>query len=123
MARRVGDKNQFWNNVAVGSNATSATVRLPHSVGTLALFLTTNGATTIKLQAAHPGDLSSSGNEPDTADTVWHDAYLLGAGQIQHVFAGAGSAVLVVPDAAFVHVRLHNLTAATITAGWLGMPE
>jgi hypothetical protein len=122
--RRTGDPNQFWSAKVLGAGETSPTVRIPHAIGTLALFLTSSGATTIKLQTVHPGELTSYGGEPNAPDSVWHDVYLFGAGQVQHVFSGAGSVALTIPDAALVHIRLHNLTAGvTVTAGWLGMPE
>lgn len=118
MPRRSGDKNQFWDAVVVGANGTSTAVELPRAMDSLALYITTSGATTITLQASHSGDITAEGLLPDTNSGTWADVTYIDV-PIQKVFAGAGSAVILIPDFVPGWIRLFNLTAGvTITAGW-----
>lgn len=64
--RRAGDKNAFWDNVAVGVNGTSNVVELPRGAEQMVLYITVGAATTVKLQATHSGDVTSEGVLPDS---------------------------------------------------------
>lgn len=117
-----GDVNQFWNNDAVGVNGTSAVVDIGRSVENVLIFVTTNAATTINVQVAHTGDITSQGVLPDGTPATFFNLYrgdAAGGIPVSLTFAGAGSQALVVPDLAVMHLRLLSTAAATITAGWL----
>lgn len=114
---RAGDKNAFWDNAAVLANGNSSSVELSRSADNLAIWITVSGATTISLQAAHRGDMTSEGVHPDANAANWAQVYYL-SDPIQVIFSGAGSAVLLVPDFVPQYIRLNSSGATTITAGW-----
>lgn len=123
-ARLRGDKNQFWDAAAVGISGTSAIVDIGRSVDQITIFVTTNAATTVTVEVAHTGDVSSQGVLPEEDDSVWFPLYYVGGASILGLtFAGAGNGALIIPDIAVMHVRLRSSAAATITAGWLAGGE
>ena len=117
MPRRSGDKNAFWDNASVGVGGTSTAVELPRGVDNLAIYITVDAATTVSLEVAHSGDITSEGLLPDGNAGVWFPLYYTNI-LVQNVFAGAGSVAILVPDFAAGWVRLKSSAAAVITAGW-----
>lgn len=116
-----GDKDAFWNNIAVGVGGISNIVDVGREVEQVGFFVTVSAATTITIQVAHEGDVTSEGILPEGPDTVWFDLFYTNNAQpVQLVFAAAGSAMVILPDVAFMHCRLKSSAAATITAGWQG---
>ena len=119
---RYGDRNSFWDNAAAGANSVSNAVELSRSSENLAIYVTVGGATTITVEAAHPGDVTNEGILADGAAGDWGQV-VYNVDPIQFVFAGAGSRVLLVPDFAPSWVRLRTSAAVTITAGHLTSSE
>jgi hypothetical protein len=128
-ARLRGDKNQFWDAVAAGGGSFSSVVDIGRSIDNVLIFMTTGAATTITVQVAHEGDVTSEGLLPDQPSTdtyTWFDLYradvtdpTTAAGVVKITFAGAGSGALLINDlSAAMHLRLKTSGAATITAGW-----
>lgn len=117
MPRRAGDINAFWDNVAVGAGGTSNVVELPRGIDHLALWITVSGATTVSLEAAHSGEVTSEGILPDTNAANWAQIVYTNV-PVQHIFAGAGSICLMIPDFEPAYIRLKSTSAVTITAGW-----
>jgi hypothetical protein len=115
--RRSGDKNALWDNAVTGAGGFSNPVEIARGAEALAIYITVNGATTVKLQAAHSGDISSEGVMPDTADTVWHDVICTNVAA-SYVFAGAGSVALIIPDFVPGWIRLASSNSVTATAGY-----
>ncbi len=121
MATRLrGDKDQFWNNIAVLANGTSNAVDLGRGIEHIVLFVTASAATTISVQVAHTGDITSQGILPDDAPSTWFDLFRSDTGTAVSFAVGPGSRALIVNDLAVMHMRLLSSAAATITAGWLG---
>lgn len=119
--RQTGDRNVFWNNEAVGVNGTSQAVELSRGVERIALHVTVAGATTIKLQASHTGDVTPEGILPDSNTGVWGDVQYTNIPMSWSL--AAGSHVLIVPDLPVRWVRLHSSAATTITAGFEAMGD
>jgi hypothetical protein len=119
MARRTGSITSFWNNAVVGVAGTSTARMVPRGSEQLAIFVTTSAATTITLQAAHHGDLTAAGNEPDESSppTTWFNLSYLNT-PLTMTFASAGSAAMIIPDFEPAWIRLLSSAAATITAGY-----
>lgn len=116
--RRSGNPTSLWNNVAVGANGTSNAVELARSSDQLVIYVTTSGATTITLETAHSGAVSSEGVLSDTATTDWGPLYYINTDSpVELVLAGAGSASWIVPDFAPGWIRLRSSAAVTLTAG------
>jgi hypothetical protein len=95
--RRHGNPTGFWNNVAAGAASNSTAVEVPRGMENIAIFITTAGATTIQVQCANSGALSSEGILPDGTPSVWFPLEYLGTA-VSKVFAGAGSACIIIPD-------------------------
>lgn len=117
--RRVGDKNAFWDAATTGAAGVSTAVEVARGLEQFAVYVTVSGATTITVQVAHHGDVTSEGLEPEGNVGVWHDLYYLDTA-ISTVFAAAGSRVLMIPDFAPAWVRLKSSASVTATAGWEG---
>jgi hypothetical protein len=119
MARRVGSLNKLWNNQAVLLNGVSNAVNLPRGVEQVSIFITVSAATTVSLEVAHHGSLTSEGNEPDESSppSTWFQFYYIDT-PVQVAFTTPGSAVLNVPDFEPEWIRLRSSAAATITAGY-----
>jgi len=115
--RSSGSPTAFWNNVAAGAGATSTAVELMRSTGQIALYITTNGATTITVECAHSGALNSDGTVNDTNASNWGPVVLI-TDAIQWVANGAGRVVLLIPDFAPRWIRLKTSNAVTLTAGY-----
>lgn len=122
MPRRSGDKNQLWDNFAVGVSGVSNVAELPRRIESFAIYVTTSAATTVSVEVAHSGDLNSDGTLSDANAGVWYVSYYLNT-PLQIVFASAGSASMIVPDFVPGWIRLRSTAAATITAGWEGIGE
>jgi hypothetical protein len=119
MTRIRGDKNQFWNAAAVGVGGKSAVVDIGRSTDQITIFATVSGATTLSVEIAHMGDITSEGILPEEDDSIWFPLSYVNSGtNTSLVFAGAGNGAWIIPDIAFMHCRLSSSAAATITAGW-----
>lgn len=118
--RRSGSPTSFWNNAAVSAGGASNKVILPRGGEQLCIFISVDAATTVSLESAHHGALTSEGNEanagtpPDNAN--FHLLYYINT-PIQIEFTAAGKAAIVVPDFEPSWIRLTSSGAATITAG------
>lgn len=124
MSRLRGDKNQFWNAAAVGSGGKSAVVDIGRSTDQITIFVQAGAATTITVEVAHMGDITSEGVLPEEDDSVWYPlSYIASTQPVQYVFAGAGNAAFIIPDIVFMHVRLSSSAAVTLTAGWMAVGD
>ena len=94
---------------------------MSRSIEHLVVYVTTSAATTITLEVAPHSQLTSEGVWPEGATgSTWFQLVnnAVTASPVQHVFAGAGSAAILVPDFAPGMLRLKTSGAATITAGY-----
>jgi hypothetical protein len=117
--RRVGSPNKLWNNTAVGVGGTSTPVLLPRGSEQIVFYITVGGATTVSVEVAHHGSLAANGEEPDQSNppaTFFPISYINTVCNV--VFAGAGSAALLIPDFEPAWIRLRSTAATTITAGY-----
>jgi hypothetical protein len=84
----------------------------------LIIYVTSSGSTTVSVEVAHSGNLTSEGILPEGTPGTWHALTYTGI-TMSIAFAGAGSTALMIPDVPFGLVRLSNLTGAVnLTAGW-----
>lgn len=124
MSRIRGYSNGFWNNIATGAGGTSSIVDIGRSASQIVINATVSGATTISVEVAHTGNITSQGVLPEEDDSVWYPLYYINsAQQSSFVFAGAGSAAWIIPDISFMHVRLRSTANVTATAGWMAVGE
>lgn len=124
MARLRGDKNQFWNNVATGAVGKSAVADIGRDTDQITIFATVSGATTISVEVAHTGDVTAEGVLPEEDDSIWFPLSYINSGtNTSFVFAGPANAAWVIPDIAFMHVRLSSTNNVTATAGWLAVGD
>lgn len=119
-----GDKNQFWNNVVTGAAGKSSVADIGRSTDQITIFATVSAATTISLEIAHMGDISSEGVLPEEDDSIWFPlSYINSGSNTSFVFAAAGSAAWIIPDISFMHVRLSSTNSVTATAGWMAVGD
>lgn len=114
--RRSGNPTSLWNNVAVSANGTSNAVELARSADQIAIYITVSGATTVSLETAHSGAVTSEGVLSDTATSDWGQLYYIDT-PLQIQFTAAGSVSWIVPDFEPGWIRLRSSNAVTITAG------
>lgn len=113
---RHGSPTAFWNNVAAGANATSSEVVISRGVENLVLYVTGNGATTITVEAAHGGAVTTQGILPEGVATAWGPLFYLNDA-VTITLAGAGTVVKILPDFVGGLLRLRTSAAVTLTAG------
>lgn len=118
--RRVGSPTSLWNNVAVLAGGASNVINLPREGAQICIFVSVSAATTVALEVAHHGALTSEGNEPDAgvppASSAFHPCYYINT-PVEIAFTGAGKAAIIIPDFEPDWIRLTSSGAATITAG------
>jgi hypothetical protein len=118
MALRLsGDKNAFWDNAAVGAGGTSAAIELPRGGEQFTIYVAASAATTITVQVAHSGDLSTEGILSDPNAGTWHNLNYVNT-PVTLAMAGSDAKAMQIPDFNSRWVRLSSSGAATITAGW-----
>lgn len=115
--RRSGSKTALWNAAVTGINGKSNSIELPRWGDQLAIYITVNGATTITVEVGQSADINTDGTLADTAPSTWFPLFW-NQTQVQNVFAGSGSASIIVPDFVAAFVRLSSSASVTATAGW-----
>ena len=134
---RRGKRTAFWgtidsSNVAqpvvVAAGAVSAAVQVGRGTNMFCFFISSSGAATFTLQAAHVGDFSSQGvvPDPDDATQVWFDLWYLGnsgignATPITLTFTASGTLASLVPDFEVDWVRLKRTDGAANVNAYAG---
>ncbi|HMD82612.1 MAG TPA: hypothetical protein VKE92_14955 [Anaerolineales bacterium] len=129
---RRGSRVSFWgtinaSNVAVGesvsANAVSRAVQVGRGTNMFCWFVSSDGASSFQLQAAHVGEFSSQGTVPDPDDItkVWHDLWYMGnsaSGNSTNnliTFTGSGTIASIIPDFEPDWVRIKCITGTTVT--------
>lgn len=115
--RRAGNKTALWNAAVTGVAGKSNVIELPRFGEVLALYITVNGATTVSLEAGSSADVNADGTLADTTPSSFFPVFYL-ATAVQNVFAGSGSACILVPDFVPAFIRLSSSASVTATAGW-----
>ncbi len=116
---RAGNLSAFWNNATTGAGTASTAVEISRSTEHIVIYVTVSGANTITVEVTPTTGTNAEGVWAESG-TVWYQLVNPGttATPVQHVFAGAGSAAIQIPDFVAKAVRLKSSASVTATAGY-----
>jgi hypothetical protein len=148
--RPTGSPTAFWDGattynattnpgggLAVTANAVSKSSRIPYDVDQVTIYVFANAATTISVEVAHWGTLTSEGDQPDgstpASSTSFYPFYYGGGtpgaltlalpATVTPTTAGFAAAIEI-PDWTAVWLRLRSSGAnVNLTAGWEGRAD